>query len=290
MRSMYYIHPESKEIKEFINELQLGGITLENVVDKIFRWFDKNIGYSRLNEPYEPLQRSDLDVLEMKAGTCGDYSNLLVSVLTSLGSEAQYAYLKTDCYGNPQDHICVAVWADDRWKLVDATLPYRKWQGFDCAHQEYELLTAQAFEEKMRQEEDFWTQRAIEWGDTRYAGLLYAPWIHEKIVVNTEDRLETVFFLLIFDAEKQWQIYINYMIYTSEFSSTPIMCRYSEGKEYYSFSINEAEHLWDEKQWGNECLLEDVPTEFRTKQLECMGECICEIVPRIKKIVSEIDA
>lgn len=284
-----YIHPESEEIKAFIKELQLEGLLLEESVKKIFQWFDENIAYSRLTAPYVPLQRNDLDVLTMKSGTCGDYSNLLVSILNELGYQAQYAYLKTDCYDNPQDHICVAVWEDNRWKLVDATLPYRKWNGFDCAHKEYELLTPQAFEEKMKAEERFWTERAITWGDKRYAGLLYAPWIHEEIIVNTDDRLETVFFLLIFDSEKQWQIYINYMVYTSELSKTPIMCRYCEDKEYYSFSINEAGHLWDEKQWGEEYLPEDIPAQFRTVRFEKMEECIRKVVPRIKEIVSGIE-
>ena len=284
-----YIHPESEEIKTFIKELQLEGLPLEEIVKKIFQWFDENIAYSRLSAPYSPLQRSDLDVLTMKSGTCGDYSNLLVAVLTSLGFRAQYAYLKKDCYGNPQDHICVAVWEDDRWKLVDATLPYRKWHGFDCPHQEYELLTPQVFEEKMWREELFWSERADSWGNERYAGLLYAPWIHEEIVVNTEERLETVFFLLIFDAEKQWQIYINYMVYTSELSKTPIMCRYCEDKECYCFSAKEAKHLWDDAQWSGEYLSEEVPEEFKTERLQKMSEVIRKVGPMIERIAREIN-
>ena len=166
---MQYIHPESQDIKEFVKELKIERLTLEKTVAKLLQWFDENVAYSRFNAPYAPLQRSDIDVLEMKSGTCGDYANLIVSVLTSLGYPVQYAYLKTDCYGNPQDHICAAVWEDNRWKLIDATLPYRKWQGFDCLHQEYELFPPQAFEEKMKKEEAFWTRCALDWDDAQWS-------------------------------------------------------------------------------------------------------------------------
>lgn len=231
-----------------------------------------------------------MDVLAMQSGTCGDYSNLLVSVLLSLGYQAQYAYLKRDCYGNPQDHICAAVWADERWKLVDATLPYRKWHGFDCPHQEYELLTPQTFEEKMKREEKFWTERAASWGNERYAGLLYAPWVHEEIIVNTDEAMETVFFLLIFDDSRHYQIYVNYLVYSQEKAASPIMCRVCEDKKYYRFSRKEAKDLWDDAQWGEEYLTETVPDNFRTEQFGKLSECLQKNVPIIKRIVSEIEA
>ena len=71
----------------------------------------------------------------------GDYSNLLVSVFQKLGYEAKYAYIHKDCYGDEQDHICVAIRDNNEWILIEATLPYRKWHGFKCQHQEYELLS-----------------------------------------------------------------------------------------------------------------------------------------------------
>lgn len=285
---MQYIHPKSEEIKKFIKELQLEGLSLERIVVRLFEWFDENISYSRLNAPYFPLQRSDLDVLAMKSGTCGDYSNLLASVLISLGYHAQYAYLQTDYYGNPQDHICVAVRDVGRWKLIDATLPYRKWHGFDCLHQAYDLLSPQAFEKKMKEEETFWIKRALTWGNKRYAGLLYAPWVHEEVIVNTVDELETVFFLLIFDEAKHYQLYINYLVYSRENTSTPIMCRVCDEKEYYCFSIKEAKHLWDDAQWSTECLQEGMPEERKTERFWKMKECIKNILPKIKNIVEEI--
>ena len=148
-----YIHPDSIEINCLINELHLEGKSLSGVVEELFLWFDNNISYSRLNAPYYPLQRSDLDVLKMKSGTCGDYSNLVVSVLTRLGYKTKYAFVSVDCYGNPQEHICAAVWDEEQWKLIDATLPYRKWHGLDCPHKECELLSYDDMKTRLKQEE-----------------------------------------------------------------------------------------------------------------------------------------
>ena len=75
-----YIHPQSPEIDYFINELSLWNLPLNSILEMLLLWFESNVSYSRLNAPYYPLQRSDLDVLKMKSGTCGDYSNLIVSV------------------------------------------------------------------------------------------------------------------------------------------------------------------------------------------------------------------
>ena len=136
---MTYIHSDDKLIGEFIQENIKDRSSIKTVCDELFNWFDKNVKYSRLNAPFFPLQRSDLDVISMLAGTCGDYSNLLVSVFQKLRYEAKYAYIHKDCYGDEQDHICAAVRDNNEWVLIDATLPYRKWCGFNCQHQEYLL-------------------------------------------------------------------------------------------------------------------------------------------------------
>ena len=119
---MSYIHPYSDEIKIFIEVVIGEEKVLEEICKKIFAWFDKNISYSRLNAPFFPLQRSDLDVLEMKSGTCGDYSNFMVSVFVTMGFEMAYAYVHKDCFGDEQDHICTAVKVRDKWVLIDAIL------------------------------------------------------------------------------------------------------------------------------------------------------------------------
>lgn len=67
----------------------------------------------------------------MKSGTCGDYSNFMVSVFVTMGFEMAYAYVHKDCFGDEQDHICAAVKVRDKWVLIDATNPYRKWCGWD---------------------------------------------------------------------------------------------------------------------------------------------------------------
>ena len=71
-----YIHPDSIEINCLINELHLEGKSLSGVVEELFLWFDNNISYSRLNAPYYPLQRSDLDVLKLYCAFRGDASLL----------------------------------------------------------------------------------------------------------------------------------------------------------------------------------------------------------------------
>ena len=185
-----YIHPDSDEIRSFALQIKKDTTTIREFFEKLFKWFDENIEYSRLNNPFTPLQRSDLDLLHMKSGTCGDYANLIVSILISLGIPAKYAYLKRDCYGDEQDHICAAAFIDDKWILIDATLPYRKWYGFDCPHQEYDLLEPLEFEKKMKVIEQKCISQAIGMGNLQYAGILYAPWIHDDIVLWNEDRYD----------------------------------------------------------------------------------------------------
>ncbi len=259
---------------------------MSSVVGTLFRWFDNTISYSRLNAPYRPLQRSDLDVLKMKSGTCGDYSNLTVSVLTGLGYQTKYAYVHIDCYGNPQDHICAAVWNEERWRLTDATLPYRKWHGLDCPHREYELLSYDEMKNRWKQEERYWTDKAKEWKKESFAGLLYAPWVHEEIVLCTDHTLETVFFLLMLDSVHEYNIRVYYLVYSDTDASSAIMCRVTGDERYYRFSARRAENLWDEKQWGEEYTEENIPGCYRSDRLCSMSETLNRVVPRIQRIVN----
>lgn len=280
-----YIHPQSSEIESFINELHLWNLPLSSVVETLFLWFDANISYSRLNAPYYPLQRSDLDVLEMKSGTCGDYSNLVVSVLTRLEYQTKYAFVHVDCYGNPQDHICAAVRDEGRWKLIDAALPYRKWKKPDCPHKEYELLSYDEIRTRLKQEEEYWTKKAIDWNKASFSGLLYAPWIHEDIVVCTENALETVFFLLILDSVSEYNIYVYYFVYSDNDAASVMMSRVNQDGRYYRFSVNCADNLWDEKQWGEEYTREEIPECHCSERLFNMIARIDRIVPTIHKII-----
>lgn len=281
-----YIHPESAQIASFASEMQRGEQSIRGIVRNILDWFNKNIKYSRLNAPYDPLQRSDIDILTMKAGTCGDYANLVVSVLICLGYHANYAYVTKDCYGDQQDHICAACKINGRWVLIDATLPYRKWMGYDCPHREYDLLTPLAFETKMKAEEAMWIEKANAYGEVRLAGLLYAPWVFEETVVNLEDCLESVFYLLILNNSKEYTLYVYYMVYNSSAGSIPVMVTIDSKKQMYQFSVHNATDMWDNAQWSQAYDAQDIPVEFRSNLLSRLDANIrrnLESVIRIAK-------
>lgn len=282
---MAYIHPDSRIIEEFINENIHDRRNLKTITEALLTWFDQNAAYGRLNAPFFPLQRCDLDVISMRSGTCGDYSNLIVSVLLKLGYEALYAYVHRDCYGDEQDHICAAARDRDEWILIDATLPYRKWYGFRCPHREYELLSPHAFERRMREEETYWTGIADRYGNARYAGLLYAPWIHDRIIRQTDTVLDSAFFLLSADRQRQITVYVYWLHYTKEKGSVPVMCVISENGRTYRFSSKEPNGIWDHAQWGEEYPEEDIPEPFRTEMLSAFQKCISEDYPAINRII-----
>ena len=282
-----YIHPTDEKIKSFINDLGLEGKNLEETTGILLKWFDAFVTYSRLDAPFFPLQRSDIDVLNMLSGTCGDYSNLLVSVFTALNYTVKYAYVKVDCYNNPQDHICIAVWDNQEWKLIDATLPYRKWHGFHCQHKEYELLEEDEFLKKMKKEEAYWSQKAIESGNEKYAGLFYAPWIHDDVILNIPKELESVFYLLMLENREKYQLFIYYLVYSEEKAFSPVKCRIVGKDAYYCFSEKAAEHIWDEEQWGKECSEGDVPENYKTRYYENMRKSIQSNLMRIEKLFHE---
>lgn len=280
MMHLHYIHPYSDAIQTFIENIIGEEKEIEQICKKIFDWFDENIVYSRLNAPFFPLQRSDLDILEMKSGTCGDYSNLLVSVFVTLGFETAYAYVHKDCFGDAQDHICTAVKVQEKWILIDATKPYRKWCGFDCPHQEYDILSPAEFEAKMKKEEAYWTSVAKTCGMEEKAGLWYAPWIHEEIVEETEDILDSIFFLLIMGEKAEPTLYAYYQHYTKNGGVMPCMMTISDEKISYQFSVNVANEIWDNEQWSKEYSFEEITNEFQMKELERMRACVEQVKAR----------
>lgn len=285
---MTYIHANNEKIDEFIQNNIQDRSNIKTICDELFAWFDKNITYSRLIAPFFPLQRSDLDVLSMQSGTCGDYSNLLVSVLQTLGYETRYAYVHRDCYGDEQDHICVAVRDAERWILIDATQPYRKWYGFNCPHQEYELLFPNDFEEKMKKEEHYWINVANQYGNQSFAGLLYAPWIHEEIIRQSENTLESVFFLLLLDEQKNTTLYAYFKKYTKECGSIPLMSIISKETQKYCFSCKKPNSIWDNEQWSTEYLEKDIPSKFKTQELSELKNCASRILLDVNRILSNL--
>lgn len=276
-----YIHPSSPEIKAFIEQIRGASRTAEEFINNLFHWFDKEISYSRINMPFFPLQRSDLDLLNMKCGTCGDYSNLVVSLLITMGIPARYAYISKDCYGDEQDHICAAALIDGNWILIDPTLPYRKWHGYNCPHQEYELLEPEAFEKRLKAIEDECIAKANRWGIPDYAGLLYAPWIHDDIILSADDRHDSVFYLLFLNEPDDWSLYVTYMSYTKDKGHTPIMATITSTEEYYQFSVKEPSSIWDNDQWSNAFSLKDIPVQFQAPELQQLRDNMDKNVSRI---------
>lgn len=280
-----YLHSNSEEISKFAREMSKNTYDTKEIIKNIFSWFDENVEYTRLNSPYYPLQRSDKDTLKMKSGTCGDYSNLIVSTLLNLGIPAKYAFIKKDCYGNNQDHICAMAKVDNNWVLIDATLPYRKWVGYNTPHIEYDTYSPREFEEKFKKEEKYWADLALRWGEEKYAGLLYGPWIHEETVTNTDEILDSIFYLLTFTGICKWKLYVYYLHYTSETAISPLMAIISPGKKIYRFSIYKVESIWDEEQWSKEYNLDNIPKNYKDERFLRLNNNIDKNINRILEII-----
>ena len=283
---MTYLHSDDRRIQEFIRNTLSDTGSLQAVCRDLLAWFDQTVAYSRLNAPFFPLQRSDLEVLVMHAGTCGDYANLLVSVFQTLGYEAAYGYVRKDCYGDVQDHICAAVRSDGRWILIDATQPYRKWHGFDCPHREYDLLLPDEFEQTMKQEEQHWIGIANRYGNEALAGLLYAPWIHEEILRQSEHLLESVFFLLSVNGQADIAVYAYLQRYSRDRGFIPIMSTISGGRQTYCFSCKTPQSIWDQSQWSEEYPEEEIPDSFRTDAFSAFQDCVSRVLPKIYDAIS----
>lgn len=285
---MSYIHLNNYKIEDFVAKVISEKGDIRAICKELFIWFDNNVEYSRLNAPFFPLQRSDLDVLNMKSGTCGDYSNFMVSVLATIGFETKYAYVHRDCYGDLQDHICAAVREENRWILIDATQPYRKWHGFDCPHLEYDLMSADEFEAMLNKEETYWTVEAEKRGNRLLAGLLYAPWIHEEIISDTVDKLDSVLFLVTFEGQNKLVVYAYYKQYTKAYGRIPLMISVSGGTQKFFFSIHEPKSIWENEQWGEAFYENDIPDDLKSCELNALKKCISEVLPRIEKILHKI--
>lgn len=284
---MTYIHPADKNISDFITAICKSDNGLETICRSIFAWFDSNVAYSRLQSPFSPLQRSDLDLLAMKAGTCGDYSNLLVSVLLAKGFNACYAYVHKDCYGHSQDHICAAANVNGQYILIDATQPYRKWHGFDCPHQDYELLPPDEFERRLKKEESYWCSVAEKHGYPLLAGLLYAPWVHGECVLETKERFDNIFYLLALNRQLAPTLFVYYQHYTPQKSTVPIMAVISGKKVRFHFSIHPCKDLWDNKQWSKGFEETQLPAQYISDELLLMKCSVSKVLPQINNILNQ---
>lgn len=284
---MKYIHPDDGRIARFAAEVCKENNGLEAVCRNILAWFEENVEYSRLSAPFDPLQRSDLDVLDMRAGTCGDFANLIVSALLSRGFDAGHAYVHRDLYGDAQDHICASVNDRGRHILIDAAMPYRKWHGYDCKHLEYDFLSPAEFETRMTEEEAYWRSFAAERGRPMLAGLLYAPWMHAERVFETGGLFCDVFYLLTLDEKLEPEMCVYYRRYTKAESALPVMAKVSCGKTIFHFSIYPRSELWDDGQWSPGFEEADIPVEHASDELRSMKASMRRVLPRIGRILSE---
>ena len=75
----------------------------------------------------------------------------------------------------------------------------------------------------------------VDSGDDKYAGLFYAPWIHDDVIEDTTEKLESVFYLLAFENKDKYQIFVTYLVYSKENAFSPVMCRITSDAIYYSF-------------------------------------------------------
>lgn len=174
---------------------------------------------------------------------------------------------------------------NNKWILIDATLPYRRWHGYDCQHKEYELLFVEEFLVRMKKEESYWTEKAVESGDDKYAGLFYAPWIHDDTIVDTDEKLESVFYLLAFENKDKYQIYVTYLVYSKENAFSPVMCRITGDKIYYMFSEKKVDNIWAAEQWGEEYLDIDVPEKRKGMYYENITRSIQMNIPIVKELI-----
>lgn len=150
------------------------------------------------------------------------------------------------------------------------------------------MLSPDDFEDKMKKEESYWMSVANKYGNELLAGLLYAPWIHEEIIKQSDSVLESVFFLLILDEQKNKTIYAYYKKYTKESGTIPIMCIISNGTQKYCFSCKTSTNIWDNEQWSEEYLESDIPSKFNTDTLYELKNCISKFLLDIDKVLSDL--
>ena len=144
-------------------------------------------------------------------------------------------------------------------------------------------MSPTVFEEKMKEEESFWINRARQYGNELYAGLLYAPWIHERILKQSDAAIESIFYLLMIDERRVTTLYAYYKKYSKDSGSIPMMSIISEGKQRYCFSVRKANQIWDNEQWGEEYPKDNVPGEFQTEAFYEFQRIVSEDLIEINK-------
>jgi hypothetical protein len=287
-----YCHPNSTEIKNLIKSIPTNNKTNYEKAKWIFDWCVNNLEYGRLKKPFFPLIRTDLDVLELKEGTCGDFSNLFVSCMESLDIPSKYVIVDRDSYNDRQSHICSAFYnsIENRWILVDPTPAYGCVSGWDVRHKEIKFIEKEEYWVARKQEEYDWIKRSIlEYKSLFLSGILFAPFIYEGFIKKTDRQNTTLFAYLTVDNLLQWHLMATLHDYTKKSRSCPIRITSVKLDNYeWAASINEDFEVWDEKRWKPKRSVDENAIE-ENDQLKIAMKHLYQVKPKIDLLIELIE-
>lgn len=102
---------------------------------KAFDWCDDNLRYKKAGKGVG--YRNSVEVLNDKAGVCGEQTHFYLAMLRVKGIECYYTHVDVDNHGDNVNHACAAVFFEGIRKetLVDLT-----YHTYDIKHRKYEIL------------------------------------------------------------------------------------------------------------------------------------------------------
>jgi len=248
-----HCHPRHPGIREIIRRIPPECASDSQKAKWLFEWRLNHLSYGRLKKPLFPLIRTDLDMLELKEGTCGDFSHLFVSFMQALKIPARYGIVERDLYGDAQDHICAAFRDRDesRWISVDPTPSYGKVAGWDIGHRTSEWRDPEEHWAAIREEEIVRLhQAARRYRSLLLSGIIFAPWMYEEIIEVSQAGVTSVFVLLATDDELRWKLHVTCHMKGQKDRSCPIRLR-TDSRDVLEWDecANEQMELWDEARW-----------------------------------------
>lgn len=251
-----YCNPDNSQVIELISYIPLDLKCDLQKAKWLYDWCLDNLDYGRLKKPYFPLVRTDLDVLELKEGTCGDFSHLFISFMDALNIKAKYVKVVRDIHNDEQDHICACFYNEEeqRWILVDPTPSYGRISGWDIKHREIKFIDKDAHWESLKKEEVLWAMRSVEkYNSLLLSGMIYAPWIYEGIINQTKTETESIFVLLTLDSSLKWNMQVTWHMNAADTRKCPIRLRRTSNSDSYEWDecIDEDLEVWDEKRWNS---------------------------------------
>lgn len=251
-----YCHPESAAINAIIALIPPSMEEDDEKAKWLFHWCIEKLNYGRLKKPLFPLVRTDLDVLELKEGTCGDFSHLFVSFMMALNIKVKYVRVVRDIHNDEQDHLCGCFYSEkeQRWVLVDPTPSYGRVSGWDIMHREYQMLDKHVHWKATREEEKYWACRSAEkYNSLLLAGLIFAPWVYEEIIDQSSTEVVSVFVLFTLTVALEWTLTVTCHVNSRQARLCPIRLRRSSENDVWEWDecIEEGYEVWDEKRWSS---------------------------------------